>query len=106
MKKYYEPKELERYWNPPGFLCDLKHPLIPNEKIDIRMKNAMKTSKQKKAVTRKKLIANYSASIDKQKKDRELFENLVIKKNEYYDQLTTEDALLSTVEKLDLPDSK
>lgn len=79
-------------------LCGLKNHL----KI-----NSMKITKQRKNnIYRKKLIDEYHVSLKSHAKDLELFEKLVIKKNEYYDQLTTEDAVLSALEKFDLPDGK
>ena len=67
----------------------------------------MKITKQRKNnIYRKKLIDEYHVSLKAHKKDLELFEKLIIKKNEYYDQLTTEDAVLSALEKFDLPDGK
>jgi len=69
--------------------------------------NSMKIIKQRKNnIYRKKLIDEYRVPLKAHKKDLKLFEKLVIKKNEYYDQLTTEDAVLSALEKFDLPDGK
>jgi hypothetical protein len=55
---------------------------------------------------RRRLIDNHQKSVEQKKKDVALFDKLVIDKNEYYDQLSTEDAVLSALEKIDLPDSK
>ncbi len=55
---------------------------------------------------RRRLIDNHQDSAEQKKKDAELFDKLVINKNEYYDQLSTEDAVLSALKKIDLPDSK
>jgi len=67
----------------------------------------MKMSKKRtRKINRKPLVDKYLSSSEQQNKDALLFENLVINKNEYYDQLTTEDALLSALDKFDLPDGK
>jgi|GEM_PF-4896258 len=67
----------------------------------------MKISKKRiRKIDRKRLVDKYSISAEQRKKDALLFEKLVLNKNEYYDQLTTEDAVLSALEKFDLPDAK
>ena len=67
----------------------------------------MKITKQRKnSIYRKKLIDKYHIPLKAHKNNLQLFEKLVIEKNEYYDQLTTEDAVLSALEKFDLPDGK
>ena len=67
----------------------------------------MKMSKKRtRKLDRKRLVDRHQSSVEQQNKDALLFEKLVIKKNEYYDQLTTEDAVLSALEKFDLPDVK
>ena len=67
----------------------------------------MKMSKKRtRKIDRKRLVDKYSNSAEQRKKDALLFEKLVLNKNEYYDQLTTEDAVLSALEKFDLPDAK
>ena len=55
---------------------------------------------------RRRLIDNHHKSAEQKKKDAALFDKLVIDKNEYYDQLSTEDAVLSALEKIDSSDSK
>ncbi len=59
-----------------------------------------------KKIDRSRLIDNHHNPAEQKKKDAALFDKLVIDKNEYYDQLSTEDAVLSALEKIDLPDSK
>jgi hypothetical protein len=67
----------------------------------------MKMSKKRtRKLDRKRLVDNHQNYAEQQNKDALLFEKLVINKNEYYDQLTTEDAVLSALEKFDLPDGK
>jgi len=67
----------------------------------------MKMSKKRtRKIDRKRLVDKYSNSAEQRKKDALLFEKLVLNKNEYFDQLTTEDAVLSALEKFDLPDAK
>lgn len=67
----------------------------------------MKMSKRRtKKIDRKRLVDKYQNFAEQKKKDALLFEKSVLNKNEYYDQLTTEDAVLSALEKLDLPDGK
>jgi len=67
----------------------------------------MKMSKKRtRKIDRKRLVDKHSNSAEQRKKDALLFEKLVLNKNEYYDQLTTEDAVLSALEKFDLPDAK
>lgn len=67
----------------------------------------MKMSKRRaKKIDRKRLIDKYQNFAEQKKKDAILFEKSVLNKNEYYDQLTTEDAVLSALEKFDLPDGK
>ena len=67
----------------------------------------MKMSKKRtRKIDRKRLVDKYSNSAEQRKKDALIFEKLVLNKNEYYDQLTTEDAVLSALEKFDLPDVK
>jgi hypothetical protein len=67
----------------------------------------MKMSKKRtRKIDRKRLVDKYPNSAEQRKKDELLFEKLVLNKNEYYDQLTTEDAVLSALEKFDLPDAK
>ncbi len=55
---------------------------------------------------RSRVIDNHQDSAEQKKKDAELFDKLVINKNEYYDQLSTEDAVLSALKKIDSSDSK
>jgi hypothetical protein len=64
------------------------------------------SKKRTRKIDRKRLVDKYRNSAEQQNKDALLFENLVINKNEYYDHLTTEDALLSALKKFDLPDGK
>ena len=64
------------------------------------------SKKRSRKIYRKQLVGKYSNSSEQRKKDALLFEKLVLNKNEYYDQLTTEDAVLSALEKFDLPDGK
>ena len=67
----------------------------------------MKMSKRRtKKIDRKRLVDKYKNFAEQKKKDALLFEKSVLNKNEYYDQLTTEDAVLSALEKFDLPDGK
>ena len=67
----------------------------------------MKMSKKRtRKLDRKRLVDKHQNFAEQQNKDALLFEKLVINKNEYYDQLTTEDAVLSALEKFDLPDGK
>ena len=67
----------------------------------------MKMSKRRtKKIDRKRLVDKYQNFAEQKKKDAVLFEKSVLNKNEYYDQLTTEDAVLSALEKFDLPDGK
>jgi hypothetical protein len=67
----------------------------------------MKMSKKRtRKINQKHSADNHQNSMEQHKKGAVLFENLVIKKNDYYDQLTTEDAVLLALEKFDLPDSK
>ncbi len=67
----------------------------------------MKMSKKRTIkIDRKQLVYKNRNAVEQQNKDALLFEKLVIEKNEYYDQLTTEDAVLSVLEKFDLPDGK
>jgi hypothetical protein len=67
----------------------------------------MKMSKKRtRKIDRKRLVENYRNAVEQQNKDALLFEKLVIEKNEFYDQLTTEDVVLSALEKFDLPDGK
>lgn len=67
----------------------------------------MKMSKRRtKKIDRKRLVDKYQNFAEQKKKDALLFEKSVLNKNEYYDQLTTEDAVLSALEKFDLPDGK
>jgi hypothetical protein len=67
----------------------------------------MKMSKKRtRKIDRKRLVNKNRNAVEQQNKDALLFEKLVIEKNEYYDQLTTEDAVLSALEKFDLPDGK
>ncbi len=67
----------------------------------------MKMSKKRaRKIDRKRLVENYRNAVEQQNKDELLFEKWVIKKNEFYDQLTTEDVVLSALEKFDLPDGK
>jgi len=67
----------------------------------------MKMSKKRtRKIDRKRLFEKCRNSEEQQNKDSLFFEKLVIKKNEYYDQLKTEDAVLSALEKFDLPDGK
>jgi hypothetical protein len=67
----------------------------------------MKMSKKRpRKIDRKRLVENYRNAAEQQNKDALLFEKLVIKKKEFYDQLKTEDAVLSALEKFDLPDGK
>jgi len=68
----------------------------------------MKVSKKlKRKINRKQSIADYHVPLKgRPKHDLDLFEKLVIQKNEYYDLLSTEDAVLSALEKIDLFDSK
>ena len=67
----------------------------------------MKMSKRRtKKIDRKRLVDKYQNFAEQKKKDAILFEKSVLNKNEYYDQLTTEDAVLSALEKFDLPDGK
>jgi hypothetical protein len=64
------------------------------------------SKKRTRKLDRKRLVDRHQNSVEQQNKDALLFEKLVINKNEYYDQLTTEDAVLSALEKFDLPDGK
>ncbi len=67
----------------------------------------MKMSKRRtKKIDRQRLVDKYQNFAEQKKKDALLFEKSVLNKNEYYDQLTTEDAVLSALEKFDLPDGK
>lgn len=67
----------------------------------------MKMSKRRtKKIDRKRLVDKYQNFAEQNKKNALLFEKSVLNKNEYYDQLTTEDAVLSALEKFDLPDGK
>lgn len=67
----------------------------------------MKMSKRRtKKIDQKRLVDKYQNFAEQKKKDALLFEKSVLIKNEYYDQLTTEDAVLSALEKFDLPDGK
>lgn len=67
----------------------------------------MKMSKRRtKKLDRMRLVDKYQNFAEQKKKDVLLFEKSVLNKNEYYDQLTTEDAVLSALEKFDLPDGK
>ena len=67
----------------------------------------MNMSKRRtKKLDRKRLVDKYQNFAGQKKKDALLFEKSVLNKNEYYDQLTTEDAVLSALEKFDLPDGK
>ena len=67
----------------------------------------MNMSKRRtKKLDRKRLVDKYQNFAEQKKKDVLLFEKSVLNKNEYYDQLTTEDAVLSALEKFDLPDGK
>ena len=64
------------------------------------------SKKRSRKIYRKRLVGKYSNSAEQRKKDALLFEKSVLNKNEYYDQLTTEEAVLSALEKFDLPDGK
>ncbi len=64
------------------------------------------SGKLTKKIDRSRLIDNHQDSAEQKKKDAELFDKLVINKNEYYDQLSTEDAVLSALKKIDSSDSK
>jgi hypothetical protein len=64
------------------------------------------SKKRARKIDRKRLVENYRNAVEQQNKDELLFEKWVIKKNEFYDQLTTEDVVLSALEKFDLPDGK
>jgi hypothetical protein len=64
------------------------------------------SKKRTRKLDRKRLVDKHQNFAEQQNKDALLFEKLVINKNEYYDQLTTEDAVLSALEKFDLPDGK
>ena len=67
----------------------------------------MKMSKRRtKKLDRMRLVDKYQNFAEQKKKAVLLFEKSVLNKNEYYDQLTTEDAVLSALEKFDLPDGK
>jgi len=67
----------------------------------------MKMSKKRtRKLDRKRLVDKHQNYAEQQNKNALLFEKLVTNKNEYYDQLTTEDAVLSALEKFDLPDGK
>ena len=59
-----------------------------------------------KKIDRSRVIDNHQDSAEQKKKDAELFDKLVINKNEYYDQLSTEDAVLPALKKNDSSDSK
>jgi hypothetical protein len=64
------------------------------------------SKKRTRKINQRYSADNHQNSMGQNKKDAALFENLVIKKNDHYDQLTTEDAVLLALEKFDLPDSK
>ncbi len=67
----------------------------------------MKVSKKRmRKIDRKQFSSEYHIPLKNQKEDLDRFEKLVIQKNEYYDQLSNEEAVLSALEKIDLPDSK
>jgi hypothetical protein len=64
------------------------------------------SGKLTKKIDRSRLIDNHHNPAEQKKKDAELFDKLVINKNEYYDQLSTEEAVLSALKKIDSSDSK
>ena len=64
------------------------------------------SNRRQKKLDRKKLIADYRPSPERVKQEAELFDKLVIRKNESYDILTTEDAILPADEKKPSTDSK
>lgn len=56
--------------------------------------NKKLSTKSERKQQRKKLIANYKPSSEQLRKQEDLFNRLVVGKNEYYDILSTEDAIL------------
>ncbi len=56
--------------------------------------NKKLSAKSERKQQRKKLLANYKPSAEQLHKADDLFNRLVVGENEYYDVLSTEDALL------------
>lgn len=56
--------------------------------------NKKLSTKSERKQQRKKLIANYKPSSEQLRKQEDLFNRLVVGKNEYCDILSTEDAIL------------
>lgn len=56
--------------------------------------NKKLSAKSERKQQRKQLLANYKPSPEQLQKADDLFNRLVVGKNEYYDVLSTEDALL------------